>query len=201
MKTLIMDTSNVYLVVALYIDGQCMEKIQEKGNRKQSENALLYTKNILEKQHLSMKDLDEMVITIGPGSYTGVRVALTIAKTIGTLSNVKIKVVSSLLAYAGNEAIISILDARSKKVFLGVYNNGQALLEEQLLTIEEVPMILSQYPDYKVVGDVQLIGMEPLPVDLSQNIYDVSRQVEVVEQIDALVPTYIKEVEAKKLCL
>lgn len=38
-----------------------------------------------------MSDFDEMVITIGPGSYTGVRVALTIAKTLNATMNIKVK--------------------------------------------------------------------------------------------------------------
>ena len=33
MKTIVMDTSNIYLVIALYEDGQCIDKYQEKGNR------------------------------------------------------------------------------------------------------------------------------------------------------------------------
>ena len=45
-----------------------------------------------------------MIITSGPGSYTGVRVAMTIAKTLAAVSDVRIKSVSSLAAYAGNES-------------------------------------------------------------------------------------------------
>ncbi|WP_249029911.1 tRNA (adenosine(37)-N6)-threonylcarbamoyltransferase complex dimerization subunit type 1 TsaB [Tannockella kyphosi] len=201
MKALVMDTSNSYLVVALFIDDQCVEKIQEKGNRKQSENALLYTKNILEKHNLTMLELDQMIITIGPGSYTGVRVALTIAKTLGTLTNIQIKVVSSLLVYAGDKKAISILDARSKKVFLGVYDQGVCKQEEQLMLLEDVSTLLQQYPDFEVVGDVELLGNERVEVDLANHIYLASLKVEVVDNMDTLVPVYMKEVEAKKLCL
>lgn len=201
MKALVMDTSNSYLVVALFIDDQCVEKIQEKGNRKQSENALLYTKNILEKHNLTMLELDQMIITIGPGSYTGVRVALTIAKTLGTLTNIQIKVVSSLLVYAGDKKAISILDARSKKVFLGVYDQGVCKQEEQLMLLEDVSTLLQQYPDFEVVGDVELLGNERAEVDLANHIYLASLKVEVVDNMDTLVPVYMKEVEAKKLCL
>ena len=130
MKTIVMDSANQYLVVALYEDGKCLDKIQEIGNRKQSEYAIVYLEKLLKKHHLQVLDFDEMVITIGPGSYTGVRVALTIAKTLAAVSSIKIKTVSSLKAMAGFKKAISILDARSQKIFLGVYNEGKVVVED-----------------------------------------------------------------------
>ena len=125
MKTIIMDSANKYLVVALYEDEKCLASLQEEGNRKQSEYAIVYLQKLLQENQLKISDFDEMVITIGPGSYTGVRVALTIAKTLNATMNLKIKTVSSLKAMAGMKKAISILDARSKKLFLGIYNEGK----------------------------------------------------------------------------
>ena len=51
---------------------------------------------LLNKYHKELLDVDEIVITIGPGSYTGERVALTIAKTLSVISSVRIKAISSL---------------------------------------------------------------------------------------------------------
>ena len=82
-----------------------------------------------------MSDFDEMVITIGPGSYTGVRVALTIAKTLNATMNIKVKTVSSLKAMAGMKKAISILDARSHKLFLGIYNEGKVIVDDCLINM------------------------------------------------------------------
>ena len=56
---------------------------------------IVYLQKLLQENYLKMSDFDEMVITIGPGSYTGVRVALTIAKTLNATMNIKVKTVSS----------------------------------------------------------------------------------------------------------
>ena len=130
MKTIIMDSANKYLVVALYEDEKCLASLQEEGNRKQSEYAIVYLQKLLQENHLKMSDFDEMVITIGPGSYTGVRVALTIAKTLNATMNIKVKTVSSLKAMAGMKKAISILDARSHKLFLGIYNEGKVIVDD-----------------------------------------------------------------------
>ena len=84
---------------------------------------------MLDGHHIALKDVNEMIITSGPGSYTGVRVAMTIAKTLAAVSNVKIKSVSSLAAYAGMNQALSVIDARGHKVFVGVYENGLSFNE------------------------------------------------------------------------
>lgn len=199
MKTIIMDTSNSYLVIGLYQDGVALEKYQEAGNRRQSEDALLRLNELLNKHHWEILDVDEMVITIGPGSYTGQRVALTIAKTLAAISNIKIKAVSSLHGYAGNQKAISVIDARSQKVFVGVYNQNKPVVADQLLDIADFSSFKQNYEDYQVVGDSQLVGYESKPVDLCQNIYDASFSYDYQSNVDNLVPQYLKGVAAKKI--
>lgn len=200
MKTIVMDTSNSYLVVALYDNGKCLQSIQELGNKKQSEYAIMYLQQVLQASNLTMLDIDEMVITNGPGSYTGVRVAMTIAKTIAATTKITIKVVSSLLAYAGFKKAISVLDARSKKIFVGVYEDGKLVIEEKILDIVDFEEFEGMYPGFDIVGNGQIVNRETCEVDLAKNIYQLSRNIEAVKNVDVLVPHYIKQVEAKKLC-
>ncbi|MFV0394833.1 MAG: tRNA (adenosine(37)-N6)-threonylcarbamoyltransferase complex dimerization subunit type 1 TsaB [Coprobacillaceae bacterium] len=200
MRTIIMDTSNTYLVVALYENDICIDYIQEMGNKKQSEYALLYLKNILEKHNLKVLDIEEMIITIGPGSYTGVRVALTIAKTLAATTNIKVKAVSSLASYAGMSKAVSVLDARSKKIFVGVYNNGKALIEEKLIDIVDFETFYKEYTEYPIVGHANLVNRTVSKVELYENIYQIAKLIRPIVDVDILVPHYIKGVEAKKLC-
>lgn len=201
MLSLIMDTSNQYLLVSLYEDGQCLETIQELGSKKQSENAIPYLSSLLEKYNKQLLDVDEMIITKGPGSYTGERVAMTIAKTLSVISPVKIKAISSLAAYAGKDSCISVIDARSKKVFVCVYENGQPLMHEQLLDISDFETLKNQYPAFKIAGQCSVVNEEETEVDLAKNLYELSVDEKAVDNIDALVPCYLKDVEAKKICL
>lgn len=200
MKTIVMDSANKYLVVALYENQKCLASLQEEGNRKQSEYAIVYLQKLLQENYLKMSDFDEMVITIGPGSYTGVRVALTIAKTLNATMNIKVKTVSSLKAMAGMKKAISILDARSHKLFLGIYNEGKVIVDDCLINIDEFENYQKQYSDYEIVGDAHLVGIPEKEVDLADHIYTLSTLEKEIENVDGLVPRYIKEVEAKKIC-
>lgn len=201
MISLIMDTSNQYLMVSLYEDGRCLETIQEMGSKRQSENAIPYLAALLERHHKELLDIDEMIITRGPGSYTGERVAMTIAKTLSVVAPVKIKAVSSLAAYAGMQKCVSVIDARSQKVFVCVYNQGQALSEEELLPIVDFTEFMKQYQDYLVVGQSEVVGYPHQDINLAQNMYEIAQLVQPIDNIDALVPRYLKDVEAKKICL
>ena len=201
MISIVMDTSNQYLTVGLFKDGQVLDAYQKIGTKRQSEDAIPVLYSLIEKHNIALRSVDEMIITRGPGSYTGVRVAMTSAKTLAAIAPVKIKTVSSLAAYAGNKKAISIIDARSKKVFACVYDQGQALTEEMMCTYEEALALKQKYPDYSFVGQTTLLGLENEEVDLCNNIYQLSLHVKEEEYVDALTPTYIKNVEAKKACI
>ena len=200
MISLVMDTSNSYLAVGLYYDNVCLEAFQEKGSRRQSEKAIPTLKEVLDRHDFALKDVDEMIITSGPGSYTGVRVAMTIAKTLAAVSDVKIKSVSSLAAYAGMNQALSVIDARGHKVFVGVYENGLPLIKEQVMTLEDFAQLRAEYSDYELVGEVGCLGLDERECDLCANIYALGQMADPIENVDLLVPTYIKDVEAKKAC-
>lgn len=201
MTSLIMDTSNQYLLVALYEDGHCLESIQEMGSKRQSENAIPYLETLLKKYHKELLEIDEMIITRGPGSYTGERVAMTIAKTLSVIAPIQIKAISSLAAYAGLKRCVSVIDARSQKVFVCAYDNGKALMKEQLISISDFPSLMKDYKDFLVVGQSDVVGYPMQDVDLAKHMYDLSLNEEPIENVDALVPCYLKDVEAKKICL
>lgn len=94
MNKIILDTSTEYLYVSII------------KNDKESFTEVLYGKNnhseklmgIIEKGlgDMPAKELDEVIVGIGPGSYTGVRVALTVAKVLAWTINKPLKTISSL---------------------------------------------------------------------------------------------------------
>lgn len=200
MISLVMDTSNSYLAVGLFKDNMCLEAFQEKGSRRQSEKAIPSLKEVLDRHHIALKDVNEMIITSGPGSYTGVRVAMTIAKTLAAVSDVRIKSVSSLAAYAGMNQALSVIDARGHKVFVGVYENGLPLIKEQVVTLEDFAQLRAEYEDFELVGEVGCLGLDEKECDLCANIYALAQMADPIKNVDLLVPTYIKDVEAKKAC-
>ena len=200
MKILVLDTSYRFLAVALYIDDQPVESRLEEGSRTQSERAIPVIEEVLEAHGLGLLDLDRIVVTRGPGSYTGVRVGLTIAKTLKAVhAATEVIMISTLAAYAGIKGkYLSVMDARSKKVYVGVYSDGQSVCPETIILLEEFADFAAQYPDYVIVGDTQLVGAPEQNIDWITNIYELSLLSTPVQDVHALVPTYIKEVEAKQ---
>lgn len=201
MKSLILDTSNQYLVVAIYEDDTLLAAISEEGGKRQSENAIPYIAKLLDQHHLEMFDFDEIVVTCGPGSYTGERVGLTIAKTVKTVhEQTAVKMISSLAAYAGiNGKKVSVIDARSKKVFVGVYNHGCEVIGEKMIEIADFADFMKGYPDYEVVGQTEIVGLAHQEISIYENMHELAKAKEAVESVHALLPRYIKDVEAKKI--
>lgn len=200
MKSLLIDTSNRYLVIAAYEDDVLIEGIQEEGSKKQSEYAIPYIERILNKHHFELFDVDEIVVTRGPGSYTGVRVGMTIAKTLKTVHPVEVKMISSLQAYAGTHGKkISVLDARSKKVFVACFEDGKETHPECLMDLTDFETFRQNYLDYEVVGDSHLVGLEMVDVCLYENMHELSKITGSVQSVHELVPTYIKDIEVKQI--
>ena len=96
MYTLLLDSSNIKLAVGLAKDDVLIDEIIYDAWQRQSEYMIQEISSILSRNGISPNDIGEIVSTKGPGSYTGVRISLTIAKTWGVASNVDIFLVSSL---------------------------------------------------------------------------------------------------------
>ena len=80
MYSLILDSSNVELIVGLANDDVKIAEIRYDAWQRQSEFMIQEISNILKRANISPKEIGEVITTIGPGSYTGVRISLTIAK-------------------------------------------------------------------------------------------------------------------------
>ena len=66
--------------------------------------------------------------------------------------------------------------------------------------MDEFENYQKKYSDYEIVGDTSLVGLPEQEINLVKNIYTLSYLESEVENVDGLVPRYIKEVEAKKIC-
>jgi tRNA threonylcarbamoyladenosine biosynthesis protein TsaB len=122
------DTSNVPLSVAVVQDGQLAVEWTSSMKVTHSIGAMTSIEEVLKKANIVPGDLDAIAVAEGPGSYTGVRIGVTIAKTLAWSLKIPLVGVSSLKALAGNVStfqglICPIMDARRNHVFSGVYSN------------------------------------------------------------------------------
>lgn len=192
MKTLLLDTSTFDVVVGIVDDGDIVDAVQQVAEKRQSEMTIPVIETVLKKHHWTLSMIDQIVITVGPGSYTGVRIAMTIAKTIAVINpSVKLFGLSSLQAYSGMaENICTIIDARSNKYFIGYYHNGIALRADTIIDADHLDVAQFRLNDCtKSIEHINVV----------KQMMDLKAQWVEVKHVHQLVPTYIKEVEARRL--
>lgn len=191
---LILDTSSKYLVVGLAKEEELIAVIQYEAWQRQSEVAMQEIEKILKENNVDIKDVNKVIVSKGPGSYTGIRIALTIAKVLGLVRNVDVITLSSLEIFIKPKGkYISLLDARSKRAYIGVYEDGLEVMKECVLTLDEIKEYISLHQDYKLVGEVRVLGLKEKDENLALNMLEISKLKEKVSDINSLVPTYLKD--------
>lgn len=96
MLRLILDTSNKYLYIAVLNDLQLLFEHVQPGNNNHSETLVQVLENTLKENNIDLEKIDEIFVGRGPGSYTGVRVACTVAKVLAYIKHKKLYSFSSL---------------------------------------------------------------------------------------------------------
>ncbi len=88
MNQLLIDTtSNEIIKVGLEINGQ-MDMREESHDKKKAQIVLPLIDELLQKHHLQLKDIKAIEVKTGPGSFTGIRVGVAIANTLGMILNI-----------------------------------------------------------------------------------------------------------------
>lgn len=90
MKKLHIDTSsNERVLISLITEEDKKDLVRETPSRK-NQLVLLLIQELLQEQKIDFSDITEISVIVGPGSFTGVRVGVTIANTLGTLLQIPI---------------------------------------------------------------------------------------------------------------
>jgi len=90
MKLLSISTSSDVLSLSLVENNKLIASFESDGNRRHAELIAPEIKNLMEKTGLKFSDLNGLCVNLGPGSFTGLRVGLSIAKGIAFGSNLKL---------------------------------------------------------------------------------------------------------------
>ncbi|HEX6923223.1 MAG TPA: tRNA (adenosine(37)-N6)-threonylcarbamoyltransferase complex dimerization subunit type 1 TsaB [Bacillales bacterium] len=134
MKTLAIDTSNQAMGVAVTDGDLVLGEMITNMKKNHSVRVMPAVQSLLQEVHLQPKDLDRVAVAYGPGSYTGVRIGVTIAKTMAWSLGIPIVGISSLevLAQNGkrfNGLVSPIFDARRGQVYTGLYGTSNNRFE------------------------------------------------------------------------
>ncbi|MBE6152837.1 MAG: tRNA (adenosine(37)-N6)-threonylcarbamoyltransferase complex dimerization subunit type 1 TsaB [Firmicutes bacterium] len=196
MTSLFFDTSTSTLVLSIVKDNKLIDKLTLESAREHSIYAVEKLKEILENNNLTPNDIDKIFVVNGPGSFTGIRIAITIAKTYAYTLNKQITPVSSLkmkiLEFNGYDNYISIMKDKRDKSFIGIYNNNYDTIFEGLISDEEIEERISN-----LSGNNKIIRYDSEDVDRKD--LDVLSIVNYYDKIPTVNPhnvnpNYLKEV-------
>src|SRR5699024_9166978 len=145
MKILAFDTSNQPLSVAVVEDENILTEQMINVKRNHSVQLMPSIDEALKQVKLTLDDIDRIAVASGPGSYTGLRIAITIAKSLAWTKDIELVGVSSLKVIAGNRAdntgemIVPIFDARRQNIYTRLYrrnNEGELRSEENTTELQ-----------------------------------------------------------------
>lgn len=167
MISLFLDTCNHKIIIGLLKDNKLVDSINFVNDNNLSEKLLPSIKTILDNNCIDKKDLDNIYVSIGPGSFTGIRIGVTVAKTIAWALKIKIIPISSLEVMAStseSDYICPIIDARRGFVYSGLYDNKlNNIIEDKYINLDELLINLDKDNVEFVSYDDIVDGIEPNP--------------------------------------
>ena len=211
MKIAAFDTSSKALTLAILEDETLLAQMTLNIKKNHSITLMPAIDFLMKSLDMKPTDLDRIAVAQGPGSYTGLRIAVATAKTLAHTLKIELVGVSSLLALVPEQVeglVIPIMDARRNNVYAGFYQSGQAVRPEAHLPLAEV-MEIAGAADQPVtfVGETATFAeqiKDALPQATIQptlpNAATIGRLgLDLPAQsIHDFVPNYLKRVEAEE---
>ena len=159
MKILAIDTSTTHSSCAIMEDNNIVGDFSINQSMSHNEILLVMVDEMLKKLNIDIEDIDLFVAVTGPGSFTGIRIGVTVVKALAMALNKPIVAVNTLEALSfgvfSDKKKIPLIDARGERVYYGVYEglNNDNIVAPALLTIDELLEEFSDKGEFVFVGD------------------------------------------------
>ncbi|MCF0107917.1 MAG: tRNA (adenosine(37)-N6)-threonylcarbamoyltransferase complex dimerization subunit type 1 TsaB [Bacilli bacterium] len=190
----LLDSSNTSLSVGIAKESVLIDSISYEAWQEQSEKMIPELDKMLLNNEVNKDEITSVIVSIGPGSYTGVRIAITIAKVMATALKCEIKPVSSLRVLKENDKpSICLINARSNRSYIGVYQDDKVILEDQIMNNDEVKEYISSHPSYSVCGNVKYLDIDGYQANICEQMLLLNKSLTAIENPMALKPTYMKD--------
>ncbi len=179
---LFIDTATALLQVALFGDNM-IDLHTHIGKNDHSKTLMVEIESLLKRNDIKASDLTEIIVGEGPGSYTGVRIGVVVAKTLAYTLDIPLYKVSSLevIASSRNGVVPVIIDARRGNVFCAAYNvdnNFEVVVEPALRQIEDFEQMVA-------VDDICTIDETAIRPEILNK--------KLVEDVHTFSPNYLRE--------
>lgn len=195
MITLFIDTSFSDVSIALLKNNKIVSKKIENIPNEHSKYAILYIEEVLKKANVEANQVNNIMVVNGPGSFTGIRIGLTIAKIYAYLLNISVTLVSSLKALAlscDDQLTLALIDAKNDNYYLALYDEDyNELIKEHFSNIEEVNQICKDYKNVKIVTNSNINNYLKIQ---NLNIEKIVKYYQNNEKVNAhqVLPNYLK---------
>ena len=198
MRVLYIDTSSDYLYSGIVVDDKLVSSIKKKYEKDLSKEALPKIIELFDETNITPKDLDKIIVVNGPGSFTGIRIGITIAKTIAWALNINITPISGLTAMAissnTNTYKMPLIDARRGYVYGAIYDkDNNKVIEDSHIELKE---LLDKSKDL----DIEVITNNDLEINIKKESYDpdILKIVKHFETSDGINPHLVNPIYLKK---
>ena len=197
MKYLFIDTSNSFINIYIIEDNKILVYKHVETLKDMANTIMPLIRDAFNEVSFDIKDIDKIFVTVGPGSFTGLRVGITVAKTISWSLKIRVYPISTLEYLASintdYKRIVPIIDARRGNVFAGFYSSNLKKVDDEKLI---------NYDSLNINDDTVVVSYDGVYNSTVSNINIIKLINKHLEDKDInpheLVPNYLKKTEAEE---
>lgn len=203
MTVFYVDTSSNFLYTGIVKNNELIISKKLNLSHDLSTFAIDEVDKMFKESNLNVNDIDKIIVVSGPGSFTGIRVGMTLAKVYAYCLNKEITTITSLEAMNVSTdfdgLIIPLIDARRGYVYASIYENNEVILPSQHISLDKLKDIVSSMnKDYVYVSndnikDLNVIKYEP---DILKIVLKYQNKESINPHL--VEPTYFKLTEAEE---
>lgn len=204
MRCLYIDTSSSFLYTSIVDDNTVLGEIKEEYGQSLSEVALPKIVSLFEKNNLKPTDIDKIIVVNGPGSFTGIRIGITIAKVYAWSLKLPITTIYSLEAMAisseNNKYHVPIINARRGFVFAAIYDeNYNVVLKPQHIKLDDLKEKLNDISNYEFITNDEFEDIAEV-TRYNPNMLKIVNKYKNKESVNphSVNPEYLKLTEAEE---
>ena len=221
MKILAFDCSSKTMAAAIGEGREILASAEAADNRNHAPYLMPMIDELFSKTKMKPQDIDVIGVTVGPGSFTGLRIGIATAKGFGDMLDIPIIPLISLDALALNYKryhgiLVPILDARKSQVYAAVYDNRNGEMkkiqnEAAVDPLTDLAAVLQDFDEILFFGDAVenwrgeiencygkrcTFGVEPYQGIRGEALIALTAAAERAVTAEELLPVYLRSVDA-----
>jgi len=191
MRYLFLDTASSRIIVSIVQDSKILFYKDEENNNNLSSRIMVIIEEAFKTCSMSLNDIDKIFVVNGPGSFTGIRCGVTVAKVMAYLIKCPVATISELevMCSGFDEKVCAFIDARRSYVYGGIYENLNNIKQDYYILydnlVKDFDGVITSYEEGFVNPKIDILKL----IDKHKN---------DSIPVHKLVPNYLKLTEAEE---